>query len=881
MLETRIHAAKQKCCLRSTILLTLAGLVGTSCESRKNQAPSPVVAASVPSPLLAATRVDLAEIRPADEALVLLVSALRVDPQSQEANDQAEKLLLKIRWSLPETLIEHGQTIDQIRTPSEKHLWVSLGGKTNTTLRWNLESLEIETCLFPMVGEETIATRSLIIAPPQNSIVVERAGVLLMCSGETMKPIRDLGSIPDEFAPSSVMVYSPDGLLIAHPTSVSKTDPSIVWVLRDTATGEIIRKSEPSNDDSVRSLAAILDRRNLRVLRANGSIMVMPVSPAEAISIEPPAEPISIEQAVFSSNGGSALIQKNQGAHRPSELWILPTGGEEDSSLEPQVLFDRFPWGLQPGIWTTMLRDPESSRLKVDGRIASILTGDHSPIRSAGRITALSVSGGRIFIGDEHGNLTIHRSLPLPQPIEADSPMIRPTENHLTALQHLSQALTGLSYDETQGIFNELETGKRLTAFKNCDWKAVAEVFPKLDFSPLIEGVKNFQSRNPASDALRPLHDRYARAGLAKAESKKPVSLEEIETALAECKPEDLPALVASKGKSGPAAARTLEVALNSTHPEWIDACLANAANLPPLIHRLATSRIAWLQDRKADAIMGWPDVFPDLKHVRAREDWDGWEMADYSQALEKLRLCVSEELTALEVPEQSTPEQRKAVVDRLTDPLTVKSVGKARYAKACLKAALALSEFKEENANTFRLALIARNLGESPARCLRAEAISLTALGEYQQAHERWISLITEHPIENQEPGDYAEAAYTAFENANPQQAMAILTTGLHRFPNDANFALRAGWVALLTGNAERAYRFLLTGRQIGYPEEKTENAIALMAIAAAQTGAAEDAAVFYQDLIDLDPAWENPETIETLEWPEELKSTLRQLVW
>jgi hypothetical protein len=109
----------------------------------------------------------------------------------------------------------------------------------------------------------------------------------------------------------------------------------------------------------------------------------------------------------------------------------------------------------------------------------------------------------------------------------------------------------------------------------------------------------------------------------------------------------------------------------------------------------------------------------------------------------------------------------------------------------------------------------------------------------------------------------------------------MAILTTGLHRFPNDANFALRAGWVALLTGNSERAYRFLLTGRQIGYPPEKLENAIALLAIAAAQTGAAEDAAAFYQDLTDLDADWKLPETIESLTWPEELKASLRQLVW
>jgi hypothetical protein len=104
----------------------------------------------------------------------------------------------------------------------------------------------------------------------------------------------------------------------------------------------------------------------------------------------------------------------------------------------------------------------------------------------------------------------------------------------------------------------------------------------------------------------------------------------------------------------------------------------------------------------------------------------------------------------------------------------------------------------------------------------------------------------------------------------------MAILTTGLHRFPNDGNFALRAGWVALLTGNPDRAYRFLLNGQQIGYPEEKRENATALLAIAAAQSGAMEDATAFCQSLVDLDPDWKKPGTIESLEWPAELKSCL-----
>jgi hypothetical protein len=101
-----------------------------------------------------------------------------------------------------------------------------------------------------------------------------------------------------------------------------------------------------------------------------------------------------------------------------------------------------------------------------------------------------------------------------------------------------------------------------------------------------------------------------------------------------------------------------------------------------------------------------------------------------------------------------------------------------------------------------------------------------------------------------------------------------------MHRFPQDGNFALRAGWVALLTGNSERAYRFLREGQRIGFPAEKLENATALLVIAAAQTGANDDAAVYFQDLLRIDPAWADYATLDTLEWPEELKAVLGQFM-
>lgn len=857
--------------LRRSIAACVASVCALipSCKSPEESSKTAVQATS-PDSQLAAARIDLAKSLPADEALALLVSALDADPQSEEARTMAGGILAKTRWHFPEITIDHRAPIDRIHFAAPSSLWVSLGGEVNTTARWNLESLKIESVLFPIKSPET---RSLVMDSPRHSMVVERAGIALLCNAQSLKPVRDIGPLPDFVTPSSVVVFSPDGLLLAHPVHVSETDHSIVWRLRDTSSGETLRKSEPFGPQHARPLAAFLDRQVLRVLHADGSQFEMPVNPVEDVRTTPAPEPISLIGAQFAENGGAALILKNPGAHLAPELCMMSFSEVEDTSLDAISLLDRFPWNAHPGIWTGFLTTPELSRLKVEGNTVSILTEQHAPIHAGSPITALSVNGGHVITGAENGTLTIHRTIPLPLG-RSDAPEPGTLDaNSLTALRNLAEALAGGRHDELKRTFPPSAPERRLQAFRECDFDAIMRVFPDLDFSPVVTAIQSLKQRTAEPEALIPLQERIVRA---LAVPKNP----EIEKAFEDGDDKAVLAAIEAAGEKGPAAAKALELALASTRPDWIDACISRATELPPLLRKLAVSRIAWLQDRKADAIAGWPDAFPELTQVRLREDWDGWEQADFSGALEKLRLCVGEELAAITVPENPTPAQRKAVFDRLTDPATVKAVGKARYASACLKAALALSAFKEENEATLKLANIARNLGQAPALCLRAEAMSLTALGDYQKAHERWIALVTEHPVENQLPGDYAEASYTAFENADPRQAMAILTTGLHRFPNDANFALRAGWVALLTGNAERAYRFLLTGRQTGYPADKLENAVALLAIAAAQTGATEDAAAFYQDLIDLSADWKNPETIESLEWPEELKASLRQLV-
>lgn len=862
---------------------------------------------------LAAARMDLAKNHPVDEALGLLVSALKADPTNAEARAATEKLLQETTWNLPTSRLNHQLAIDQIAFAPPASLWVSLSGKANTTVRWNLETQQIESVLFPT---KTGKTRSLVFDNGHRSVVVQRGPVTLLCNAGTLKPIRDLGPLPEFFTPSAVIAFSPEGLLVAHPARVSDQDAAIIWHLRDATSGEIIRTSEPVNRDSPRPMAAYLDRSGLRVLHADGSLMEMPLSPVEPTVTHPAKTPVKLLHAQFSEDGNSALTLQDLGPHRPPTEAIIRFKPEADvdDSLTPQALATRFPWSQQPAIWSGLLHESANNRLEIAVSELRIRSSPHAPIRTGTNITAAAIHGDKVMVGGDDGSLVIYQLGPEPAKAEVAADALPFDEKSLDALADLTIAVSGLRYDEVARSFTAVEAAERLKALADCDFDAIRTVFPALDFAPVVAAFQSGLREPVQAEAFIPLWDRLAHAdatgkswpdilALSKNLSDHPwhqqltaavvsrkagTPVESIWTAPAQMEKifdsDDTPVILSaieSSGGKGPAAAAALSLALASVHPEWIEACLTSAVDLPPFLRKLARSRIAWLRDRKPEALAGWPEVFPTLTEIRLREDWEGWEQADFSSALEKLRLSASEVLTALEVPEDSTPEQRAAIVERFKDPATIEAIGRRRFADACLKAALAFSKFKEDKEITFQLAKLARDLGAPPEPCLRAEALALTALGDYQEAHPRWIQLLTEHPVETHLPGDYAEAAYTAFENAEPQQAMEILTTGLHRFPADGNFAMRAGWVALLTGNPERAYQFLQTGQRIGFPEEKLENAMALLAIAAVQNGAMDDAAVYYNDLLIIAPEWEDPATLETLAWPEELKASLRQLAW
>jgi tetratricopeptide (TPR) repeat protein len=829
------------------------------CKSKEKIEPVPA------NPALAGAWVDSAKSAPADHALALLVSALKVDPKSTEAREATMRLLNESRWSIPTQSITHPFRISHIAYASPAAAWVSIEGPQNTTVLWNLETLQIQSVLFPVPACET---RCLVFDPAHRSVVIQRGDVTLLCNALTLKPIRDLGRLPESLIPASVIAFSPDGLLMAHPATASAIDSSIVWHLRDVASGEILRSSKSFPSSTVQPLSAALDRSGLRVIHENGSLMVMPISPIEEIRTVAATRPCKLTHAQFLDDRTQVIALQEQGPHQAPALTLHPPSDQLDLSQNYAALARRFPWSRQPTIWKGILQD---SGLTVTGR--TLQKTGIAPIHTDSPISAVAFQTDSLITGEENGLLTVHRFLPPPKVLAAGSTALF-SPNTLLALEKLSAALAGTTYESRN--FHHLSAEERHAAMKDCDLSAVRSGFPELDFTAIKAAFLSDSPRIARAEASSPLTQRLAASRLCPT----PPTLLEIFRSQDPIAINAAIGATGGTGGTGHAAAHTLALSLASDHPEWIDACLATATQLPPLLRKIAHSRLALLQGQQAKALADWTEPFPELSTVRLREDWHGWEQADFQPALDQIRKRVTEELSALKIPEKSSPQQRATVIAHLSDPETVKRVGQTRFVEACLQAALVLVDLKEDTATAFQLANYARTQGAAPEPCLRVEAMALTNLGDFKNAHTRWIELITEHPVEAQLPSDYAEAAYTAFENSKPAQAMEILTTGIHRFPLDANYALRAGWVALLTRNPEKAYRFLREGQRIGFPEAKLENATALLAIAAAQSGAQDDATVYFKDLLAIDPAWNDPRILDSLSWPEEVKSTLRDLM-
>lgn len=815
-------------------------------------------------------KLKLEQNRP-DEALALIVSALKRDSTSEVARSFAESILRETIWNLPTLSLKHSMPIDQIAFVPPSSLWVSLGGKHNTTVRWDLNTPQIKAVLFPTEGSET---RCLVHNPVSKSIVIQRNSTTLLCNADSLKPIRNLGILPDDFTPSSVIVFSKNGLLMAHPACTSQQDRTLVWHIRDTATGEIIRTTETSATSSSPPLAAFLDRARLRLITADGGLIDIPVSPIEPVTTTPLETPIRLLHAQFSTDGNSILTLQDMGPHQAPVASVIALSDVEDKSLEIDALASRFSWNRFPNLWNGLMKDPENRPFIVDDKVLKILGTPHAPIETKSAISALVIYQKSVIIGETDGSLTSHKLLPIPGFERSDQPPVTIDDKGLVALDCLCQALAARKYNESQRTFEHITTLDRIKAFEACDFDAVFGIFPQLDFLNVIKEFKATPFRTADPSATLPLSERIAQSEPYNATSH---GLAELVTAFRSQDSTTFLTIIQTAGSNGPILANALALSLQSNHPEWIQACINQTTNLPPSLRHISQTRISWLQGRKADSLSTWPVDIPNLSDLRLREDWIGWEQADFKPAYENLSRCMEELLASIKAPKNSTPEQRKVVALRIAEPGTLAAVGKPRFAEACLELALALQANKEEASTTCKLARTARNLGAPEEPCLRTEALALADLGDFKNARACWVKLITEYPVTSHLPGDYSEAAYSAFENSDPKQAIEILNTGIRRFPKDADFALRAGWIALLSGNYDRAYHFLTVGQRIGFSPDKLENAMILLVISASQCGAADEAANYFQDLLEINPAWESPETLDTLAWPEELKASLR----
>ena len=791
-----------------------------SCTPEKPTPPSEEIT-TPPHPAETALATQHATAGRPDLALAVLAA--------HPGHEQTMALLRDTRWHLPTAHLDHpGLEIQHIAIHAHS-LWVALAaGPFHTLVRWNLDTLEIEAILFP----DRAPIHSLVISPTASHAVLTRGSVSLLIDAHTLQPIANLGKIPEHATAESTTAFTSDSILVAHPTD---TD----WHIRDTATGEIIRSIPHEELESHHILAAHIDHHRLRLLAANGTRTDIPVSPVDPIESHPFDEaPLEILHAHIIAAGDAAIIIRSLGPHQP------PAAIEFAFTKTPDPPFDLDAWATrQPhsplaNLANGLLRHLDPPPVTLAGNAVRLHGTADAPLATASTPVAFATDAAnpaRTITAETTGRVTLHTHI---QPPDAPSTEI------LTAI-------AGHQYHPDTASLTRIPPDNRLRSW---DSQTVAG-------TSCPQRPPTFTSTT--ADHLLPLWHR-----------------------LADALPPDSPELESFPNIATPtdhSIAHDLAAALiKHADPATVAAALESAENIPPVLLTLATAHIHERIGNTAAALQPWHDRgFPDLDEIRRRQDWRGWEQPDFQPAVDALQSIYRATIAAHTIRPTHTEDERRQIITRLTSPEALHTLGRARLATACLDAATILSTIDGEMEATLQLAYLARHYGAPTAPCLRAEAIALTAMGDYAEAHTRWIDLITHHPEESHQPADYTEAAYTAFENDAPRQSIEILITGIHRFSEDPEFALRAAWIALLTGNPGHARAFLLKGRIAGFPEAKTEHATALLTIAAVLDHDAPAANAHFQDLITLDPAWADPETLEALPWPDHLKAALRQLSW
>mgnify|MGYP002631042101 CR=1 FL=1 len=311
--------------------------------------------------------------------------------------------------------------------------------------------------------------------------------------------------------------------------------------------------------------------------------------------------------------------------------------------------------------------------------------------------------------------------------------------------------------------------------------------------------------------------------------------------------------------------ATALFISLESGNHSFIERAAAKAKDMPAAIRSLVRNATV---------------AIPDPAALRLEQDWLGYESPDFSPLFRKASARKSYVLSHLSLPDEPSTEDIDALIGKLLNPGTEAELGRAAIADCTIGHAIILAMDSELAAHALELSAIARRYGSKPALCLRTNATAFTSIGDFKSAHRTWIDLITNQPEADHLASDYSEAAYTAFETGDVRQAMEILNTGLFRFPKDVAFAIRAGWIALLTDHPSEALVCLKRATQLGLPPAEIENTTALLAITYLQLGDPETAGSYVAQLIAISQKWQEPENVDSLPWPESFTTALKEII-
>lgn len=325
----------------------------------------------------------------------------------------------------------------------------------------------------------------------------------------------------------------------------------------------------------------------------------------------------------------------------------------------------------------------------------------------------------------------------------------------------------------------------------------------------------------------------------------------------------------------GIAAVSALKIAVERNNAEGILAVLKDAKDMPEAVRAYATARALWASDDKAGVYSMWPDEPPPLADLAESADWDGWEQVLDGDALNDFYEDIRTQVAVLQPKPDATVDDLRALATLLLDPATTATFGSRRVRDAMVACSLVLAHDKVSGPLVEKMVERARLAGASPADCLRIEARSFMAAGEFTAAYSRWLQLIDTQDAEII-ASDYLEAAACVFEDLQDAAAIELVLRGKDKFPADPTYAYDGAWLLLTAGHPEEAGILLEHGFKIPFTEDQKQTAVAMLLCAAEQTGRTDRADEAFQELLEISPDWGDEEAIKTLEWPEVLTENL-----